>query len=123
MSTMRQIIFIQPDAPAKPPPGAPCNGCGVCCLVAPCPLGMVLSRRRTGACVALRWQSQTRQYRCGALSEPLALLQQGLPRRLQWLAPRLAPGLTQLAGRWIAVGQGCDSSVEPQRPAAAPEID
>jgi hypothetical protein len=54
---MRQtrIIKIHPDAPPKPAVGAPCNGCGVCCLAEPCPLGVILSRRLKGACVALRW--------------------------------------------------------------------
>ena len=37
------LIRIHADAPAKPPVGAPCNGCGVCCLLEPCPLGVLLS--------------------------------------------------------------------------------
>lgn len=116
MPAHHQIILIHPEAPAKPVPGAPCNGCGVCCLMAPCPLGMLLSGRRQGACVALRWQDEGRHYRCGAIIAPVAVLQGALPAFLQRLTPWLAPLLAGLAKRWIAAGQGCDSTVEPMPP-------
>ena len=74
-----QVVHLHPGAPPKPPEGAPCNGCGVCCLLEPCPLGMVLSRKRRGACVALRWQDDARQYRCGAVMAPKEVLQLALP--------------------------------------------
>ena len=41
-------IHIHPQAPGKVPEGVACNGCGVCCLFEPCPLGVVLSRARVG---------------------------------------------------------------------------
>lgn len=117
MSKIYQVILIHPDAASKPAPGAPCNGCGVCCLLAPCPLGVVLSGRRHGACVAVRWHEAVGQYRCGALIQPVAVLRHVLPRPLRrlapWLSRGLAPMLARLAKRWIAVGQGCDSTVEP----------
>jgi len=113
MSAHHQIIEIHPEAPTKPVPGAPCNGCGVCCLMEPCPLGMVLSRRRHGACVAVHWVDSAKQYRCGALSEPAAVLKKLLPRPLHSMALVLAPVLARIARRWIAVGAGCDSTVEP----------
>jgi hypothetical protein len=119
MSKLRQVILIHPDAPSKPAPGASCNGCGVCCLLEPCPLGVVLSGRRHGACVALRWPSDGPLYRCGALSAPLEVLQRVVPRPMWRLAPWLSPSLARLANRWIAVGQGCDSSVEPEVPPSA----
>jgi MinD superfamily P-loop ATPase len=78
-------------APAKPASGSACNGCGVCCLAEPCPVGIVVSRRRTGACRALRWDGA--RYRCGVLSAAAG-----------WRASLLA--------RWIAAGRGCDSSAE-----------
>jgi len=112
MSKTHQIILIHADAASKPAPGAPCNGCGVCCLLEPCPLGVLLLGRRHGACVAVRWLDDVQQYRCGALSAPLDVLQTVLPRPLRRLARWLAPGLARLAQRWIAVGQGCDSTVE-----------
>lgn len=116
---MHQVIHIHPEAPAKPELGRPCNGCGLCCLVEPCPLGMALSGRRTGACEALRWQAATGVYRCGAITEPRAVLQAALPAPLRALAPVLAPVLGRLARRWIAAGVGCDSSVQVEARADA----
>lgn len=95
------VIHLHAQAPAKPPLGAPCNGCGVCCAVEPCPLGLLASRRRHGRCVALQWSEAGRLYRCGLLAQPAAFL----PRALRWAAPLLS----RWARRWIAAGQGCDS--------------
>ena len=86
-----RVIRIQAEAPAKPAFGTACNGCGVCCLSEPCPVGMLVSRRRRGACTALRWEAGPAQYRCGLAMRP-------------WLAA--------LAKRWIAAGLGCDSDAE-----------
>ncbi|MDB5820816.1 MAG: hypothetical protein JWQ11_4456 [Rhizobacter sp.] len=98
---MHRIIHIQPDAPPKPPAGAACNGCGVCCLSEPCPVGMLVSRSRSGACKALRWSDGARLYRCGMVSEPQAVL--GLRSAL------LARMIARLARRWISAGTGCDA--------------
>ncbi|MFM7507813.1 MAG: hypothetical protein ACKO3M_14910 [Rubrivivax sp.] len=101
-----RIIHLQPAAPAKPATGAACNGCGVCCAAEPCPLGMLLSRRRRGACAALEWHETETRYRCGALAAPA--------RWMPWLPLPLA---RSLAGRWIAAGRGCDADLEAQPPA------
>lgn len=90
---MLRTIAIHVEAPAKPASGDACTGCGVCCLAEPCPLGMLASRRRRGACAALRWDATERRYRCGLVSS-------------QW------PLLAALARRWIAAGRGCDSDAE-----------
>jgi hypothetical protein len=97
----RTVILLQADAPAKPAPGAACNGCGVCCTAEPCPVGRWLSRRRTGACVALRWSDGERRYRCGVVDEPA--------HHLPWLP---AAWGRRLALRWIAAARGCDSDYE-----------
>jgi hypothetical protein len=106
-----QVIQIHPDAPAKPAEGAPCNGCGVCCLSAPCPVGIVVSRRMRGACRALQWSASDRRYVCGMLSAPLQVL--------GWrgaatgrLSRQFAKMLTRLSARWIAAGIGCDSNLQ-----------
>ena len=98
---MHQVIRIHPDAPAKPPMGTACNGCGICCLAEPCPLGVLLSRRRVGPCRALRWDDAAAAYRCGAVTDARAVLP-GWP----------ASWVRRLALRWIAAGRGCDSDAE-----------
>lgn len=97
MNEKLRVIEIHADAPPKPAFGAPCNGCGVCCLAEPCPLGVLLSRRTTGACEALRWQGG--RYACGALT---AQPSGWIGRWRGWLVRR-----------WIAAGAGCDCSLEP----------
>ena len=104
--SMHQIIHIHPAAPHKPPVGAACNGCGVCCLAEPCPVGVLLSRRRRGACTALLWDEAAGRYLCGVVSAPARFV---APAWLARLAGRLAP-------RWIAAGQGCDCTLEPAKP-------
>ena len=92
-----QIIRIHADAPLKPAWGEPCNGCGVCCLAEPCPVGMLVSLKRIGACRALRWDDAARRYRCG-------LMQDAAGRSTPW---------AWLMRRLIAAGAGCDSDAEP----------
>lgn len=99
-----RVIHIHAEAPAKPAPGAPCNGCGVCCLAEPCPLGMLVSGSRTGSCHALRWDAAQSRYLCGMVSQPGEVL----PRLLQ----PLAGPLRRIAQRLIASGQGCDCDFE-----------
>ena len=96
----RTLAHIHPDAPPQPALGAPCNGCGLCCLLEPCPLGMLLSRKRRGACHLLRWSDAQQRYLCGAISD----------------APQGALGQLRvhLARRWIAAGDGCDAQLQVQ---------
>lgn len=107
-----RVIQVHVLAPAKPALGQACNGCGVCCLVEPCPLGQLISRRRQGACDALRWDDAQRLYRCGAISDAPGVL----GPRWGWAAPMLR----RLARRWIAAGIGCDASLDASVPAPPP---
>ena len=102
----RTVIHLHPQAPPKPAAGAACNGCGVCCAWQPCPLGVLVSGRRSGACDALRWDEAQGQYRCAMVSGPQALWP-GLPA-----TP--AAWLQGLARRWIAAGAGCDCDADAE---------
>jgi hypothetical protein len=97
-------IAIHPLAPPKPAWGQPCNGCGVCCLSEPCPVGMLISRRRHGACDALVWDGAQTRYRCGLLVDAAAQL----PAALRPAAPLIQ----RWARRFIAAGIGCDCDTE-----------
>lgn len=99
MSAQR-TIWLHAEAPAKPAVGAACNGCGLCCAAEPCPLGILLSRLRRGACTALTWSDADGRYGCGALENP--------KRWLPWLPQRLAKAAVR---RWIAAGRGCDADL------------
>lgn len=107
-----EILHLHPRAPAKPVPGQPCNGCGVCCQYEPCPLGRLLSRRRSGECIALRWDSVDGRYCCGAMTDAPNVLRQIVPGAPQRMARALAPLLVRLARRWIGLEQGCDCTLE-----------
>lgn len=112
---MERVIRIHPAAPPKPAEGLPCNGCGVCCLAEPCPLGVIASRRRHGACAALVWHDDQAMYRCGLIAEPEA----HLPRVLH----RLSPLLARIAKRYIASGAGCDSDLAVSTSAGRPDAE
>ena len=96
-----RVIHLRPAAPLKPPEGQACNGCGLCCAAQPCPLGMLLSRKRQGACHALVWDEPAARYHCGVVAQPR--------RWLPWLPAALA---RRLALRWIAAAHGCDADLE-----------
>ncbi len=103
------VIHLHAEAPPKPAPGQACNGCGVCCAWQPCPLGVLVTGRRQGACAALRWHDADGRYRCTMVDAPEAA----------WPAlPAVLRGpLKRLARRWIAAGAGCDSNLEVERAA------
>jgi len=98
-----RVILLHVDAPPKPAEGAPCNGCGLCCATEPCPVGVLVSRKRVGACDALLWSDSDGRYYCGLVSDPV--------RAMPWLPAPLAPLLSWLARRWIASATGCDASL------------
>jgi hypothetical protein len=104
MPAERQIIYLQQAAPAKPRTGAACNGCGVCCAAATCPVARMFLWQWRGACRALLWQANDQRYYCGLVQQP--------QHYLRWLPHSFAP----VFGRWvlkkIAANSHCDSDVE-----------
>jgi hypothetical protein len=109
MHKMIQTVTLHADAPPKPAEGAPCNGCGICCVVEPCPVAWLLLPLDKGPCVALEWDGESVRYRCGMVANPANHLG-WLPRR--WSGP---------ASRWfahrIAAGRGCDCGATEVRDA------
>lgn len=89
--------------PRKPPEGAPCNGCGMCCIADPCILsdrfGLVTEDHR---CRALEWSMTEHRYYCGLVTRPFAYLPPGC----------VSLGLEERLSRMFreALGDGtCDS--------------
>ena len=109
-----RVIQIHTDAPDKPPEGEPCNGCGVCCASEPCPIGVLASGRRHGACAALVWVDAAGAYRCGLIHQPAV--------HLPALLRRSAPLLTRLAARFISAGSGCDCNLSVEHLSEAPKL-
>lgn len=105
MPASESFIAIHAAAPPKPAPGAPCNGCGVCCAALPCPLSRLLLGHRRGACPALQWLAAERRYVCGMVTDPAGFL--------PWLPPRWSAFAGRRCARWIAAGAGCDCDIEP----------
>lgn len=114
MPFTRQVIPIEPLAPPKPAPGQTCNGCGLCCLYQPCPLGIALTGARRGPCAALRWDGSLQRYQCGAMVASREVLTNAAPRWMRPWVQACAPLLRPLARRWIAAGIGCDSTIETE---------
>ncbi|MDP2794347.1 MAG: hypothetical protein Q8O25_09765 [Sulfurisoma sp.] len=98
------FVRLRADAPPKPLVGVPCNGCGVCCAVEPCPVARFALGVRAGACPALEWDGATARYYCGMAQRPADYL--------GWLSPRLNTWAARCCQRWIAAGHGCDCDAE-----------
>lgn len=101
-----RIIYLQPEAPRKPATGAPCNGCGLCCLLEPCPVGILVSRRLRGTCKALLWAPNLGRYRCGIASAPGRFMPLTGPRMEAWVA--------RWVRRMISADSACDADVQAQ---------
>lgn len=94
--------------PPKPPHGAPCNGCGGCCLDSLCRLAQhVFQNTHQGPCPALTFDSGGRSS-CGLVANP----------------SRYAPVVTAIwggdaasaaASLLVGTGLGCDGLLEGER--------
>jgi len=85
------IPLRQVDAPRQPPEGAPCNGCGCCCVARRCSISTALFPQvPPGAlCPALAWESTTARFWCLVVAQTLN------------------PDLAERARAWLGIGAGC----------------
>lgn len=87
-------------APAKPAYGQPCNGCGVCCLAAQCPISTAVFGR-VPVCPALE-PVEAGGYRCGLIAAPGPYLD---------LPPHWAALTGEAFGVILGAGSGCDAAM------------
>lgn len=101
----------------KPPHGAPCNSCGLCCEKAVCPLGirvfmpdMFLAglREVPGPCRALELQGDGRKI-CGLMVAPA---------KYAWKRAAVmgVENLSKAAAHLLGSGTGCDAPGDDETP-------
>lgn len=91
----------------KPPHGAPCNRCGLCCVATVCPLGTVVFGRSAGPCPALSYEGE--QSTCGLVASPMKYA----------MALTLRNGvdaMRQAAMLLIGSSTGCDARFNGEKP-------
>lgn len=97
----------------KPPHGAPCNSCGLCCEMAICPLGVRVfhpdkflagAREFEGPCPALEPQDDGRKI-CGLMATPA---------KYAWRRAAVmgADALSKAASHLLGAGTGCDAPID-----------
>ncbi len=69
---------------------------------------MIVSRKRSGRCDALRWDDAKTRYDCGMVTVPADVLK----FKSAWARRLIAPRISKLSMRWIAAGIGCDAEIE-----------
>lgn len=85
----------------KPPYGAPCNGCGVCCATSLCPIALTLFD--AAPCPALARLDDGRQA-CAVMSDPRAYA----PARV---ALHGLANVRRAAAVILCAGLGCDAAM------------
>jgi len=106
---MATTIYIHPATGAssmplreKPAYGQPCNACGLCCMMEPCPLGQYLFKTARGPCPALVIEDG--KSACGVALHP----QKYAPTRARIAGVgRLRDAAAKLNG----FGTGCDMAL------------
>lgn len=88
----------------KPPEGAPCNGCGMCCQEQACDLSREYLKSTVAPCIALEFDGS--RYVCGLVCHPGRYL--GTPDfGDEYISPLFAEAL--------GIGKGCDSDTKAVR--------
>jgi len=108
IAPQQQTIELDAQAPSKPVLGAPCNGCGICCAAAPCPVAILFLFQRKGRCRALLWQVENARYVCGMVVQPDYFSRVIPTFSRQWAGAFFASR--------ISAGTGCDADIEISEP-------
>lgn len=83
--------------PAKPPEGADCNGCGLCCVLQVCSLAAEFLDADAGPCPMLEFAAG--RFWCGLARDPSRHL--GIPAFAnKFIRP--------MVHRELSIGEGCD---------------
>ncbi len=88
--------------PAKPPHGAPCNGCGFCCRMELCPVAVGVLGDQPGPCPALQPRNGVPGFECGLVVNP----ERYAPRQTECYG---ASAMSQAALVMLGAGHGCDA--------------
>src|SRR5262245_44282347 len=87
----------------KPPHGAPCNRCGLCCEAEVCPMGEFVLGQSIGPCPALARDAQGNAS-CGLIATP----EKFVPVRAAIYGRQ---AMSDAAAHLIGSGTGCDARV------------
>lgn len=85
--------------PRKPPEGAACNGCGLCCAVQLCPLALEFLDAAAAPCPAMEFADG--RFWCGLARRPSRYF--GVPA----FSNRM---LRPMVHEALSIGEGCDAS-------------
>lgn len=83
------MMLMSERAPPKPPHGAPCNGCGLCCAVEVCAIGRVAFPDVPAPCPGMVFDD-------GRFGCMLVLVE-------------AASGMEPLIATALGIGKGCDA--------------
>lgn len=95
------IITMAPVILRKPPYGAPCNGCGLCCHREVCAIGIKYFGDVPAPCPGLVWRND--KYRCAVMEAEEEMIQEN---------PALTPKTT--IKQMLGGGMGCDATTEEE---------
>ena len=109
---MHEVAADQLAQP-KPLPGAPCNGCGGCCLATRCILAIGVFGEGPGPCPGL--ERAGARYQCGLLVNPALYNGQARLHAPEATDAEFAE-FSHATGLAIAAGTGCDSRREGDPP-------
>ena len=110
-----EVVVPRALAAKKPPHGAPCNRCGLCCIASLCPLAQHVFRKELGPCPALSYDADGS--RCGLVDDPM--------RHARLTTMRNGVEATRTAAKHlIGSATGCDARIngEPKNEAFYAEL-